>query len=125
MLAIALFTWWYTTAWVSLGHHIERRLNKTLDFFSVGILLRTLFDPFRQIAAVKGHGGDLDAQMRAWADRTFSRVVGAFMRSLFVLIGMVTAVVLFVIGGLQMIIWPCVPLLPIVAIIGFAMGWTL
>lgn len=124
MLALALFTWWYTTAWVSLGHRIERRLNKTLDFFSVGLLLRTLFDPYRQIAAVKGQGS-LDVQMHALADRTFSRVFGAFIRMMFVLIGLSAAAILFILSGLQMIIWPCVPLLPIIATLGLVMGWTL
>ncbi|MGF7229214.1 MAG: hypothetical protein ACQR33_04480 [Candidatus Saccharibacteria bacterium] len=99
-------------------------MNKTLDFFSVGLLLRTLFDPFRQIAAVKGHGA-LEDQMRAWADRTFSRLIGAFMRSLFIMLGILTACMLFIFGSLQMILWPFVPLLPVIAIVGFVAGWTI
>jgi hypothetical protein len=122
MLAIALFSWWYTTAWVALGRRIERRLDQSLDFFSVGLLLRTLFDPFRQIAAVKGHGS-LDVQMRAWADRTFSRFFGAFVRTLFIIIGVVVSAIIMIIGGVQMILWPCVPLLPVIAIVGYVMGW--
>jgi hypothetical protein len=124
MLAIALFSWWYTTAWKDLARRIERRIQRTLDFFSVGLLFRTLFDPFRQIAAgsVKG---SVDAQFRAWADRTFSRFFGAAVRSLFIIIGLFSMVLSMIIGFIQLLIWPCIPLLPLIGIAGMTMGWTL
>lgn len=124
MLAIALFSWWYTTAWKDLARRIERRIQRTLDFFSVGLLLRTLFDPFRQIAAGKVKGS-VDAQFRAWADRTFSRFFGAAIRSLFIVIGLVTTVLLMLVSFVQLIVWPCIPFLPVVAVLGVVMGWSL
>lgn len=124
MLAIALFSWWYTTAWKDLGRRIQRRIDHALDFFSVGLLIRTLFDPFRQIAAGKVRGS-VDAQFHAWLDRTFSRFIGAAVRSIFIIIGTVSMVAIMLIGLVQLFIWPLVPLLPIVGILGMLMGWKL
>jgi hypothetical protein len=122
MLALALFSWWYTTAWKNLAQQIERRVDRCLDFFSVGLLFRTLFDPFRQISAGSVRGA-MDVKMRAWADRTFSRFFGAFVRSLFIVLGLLSSAVLIIVGFVQLILWPVVPLLPLIGIVGFALGW--
>lgn len=124
MLALALFSWWYTTAWKALGRRIGQRVDSAMDFFSVSLLLRTLFDPFRQISAGQVRGS-LDAQMRAWADRTFSRFFGAFIRTIFILVGLLAAVFIMLLGLLQLVIWPLIPLLPAIGLIGFSMGLTL
>jgi hypothetical protein len=124
MLALALFSWWYTTAWKDLGRGIGLRLDKTLDFFSVSLLMRTLFDPFRQISAGSVHGS-VDAQFRAWADRTFSRFFGAFIRMMFVIIGLFGCLFVLLVGMVQIVLWPIIPLLPLIGILGMVMGWTL
>lgn len=124
MLALALFSWWYTTAWKDLGRRIGQRLDSALDFFSVSLLLRTLFDPFRQIAAGTVRGS-VDAQFKAWADRTFSRFFGAFIRTMFVIIGLLCCFFVLLLGLVQMLLWPLIPLLPIISIIGLSMGWVL
>lgn len=122
MLALALFSWWYTTAWKNLAQQIERRVDRCLDFFSVALLFRTLFDPFRQIAAGNVRGS-MDVKMRAWADRTFSRFFGAFVRMLFIVLGLLSSAVLIIVGFVQLIVWPVVPFLPLVGLLGFVLGW--
>ena len=125
MLAMALVSWWYTAAWSGMVRRVEHRLNSVLSFFSVGLLLRTLFDPFRQISAGMSQGAGLDAHMRAWFDRSFSRVIGFIVRSIFIVVGILSAVFAMLLGVIVLIIWPCIPLLPIVGIVGFIAGWTL
>ncbi len=124
MLLTALFSWWYTTGWTDIAHSIDRRFHGALNFFSVGLLARTLFDPYRQIAAVKGNGS-MDAQLRAWADRSFSRMIGAVLRSIFIVTGLFSAVFVLLFGLFQMVMWPCIPLLPVIALLGMALGWSL
>lgn len=112
----ALFQWWYGKGWVNEGVLQLNRLAKTADYFSFGTLLRTLFAPFRQIDAGSARGG-LPVQLRAWFDRTLSRIVGASAR-----------LVLFVVGGLWwllsavlsvcwLVLWPLLPLAPLLGVV--------
>lgn len=121
MLIVALFSWWYTTAWKNLGRRIEGRVDLMLDFFSVKTLLKTLFDPFRQISA-GGAGGSMDDKMKAFADRSFSRVFGAVVRTLFILLGLVCSAIVLIIGGIQMAVWPFIPALPIISLTAYIVG---
>lgn len=122
MIIWGMVAWWYTDGWRQALERIEVRLEATLDFFSFDLLLKTLFAPFRQISAGSVRGS-FDMQMRAFFDRLISRVIGMVVRlvmmgvgSVVMLINLLTAVVLIV--G-----WMIVPLLPIVGLGLFVMGW--
>jgi hypothetical protein len=123
MMLLALVSWWYTTGWARLVARIGHRIESVLESFSVGLLIRTLFDPFRQISAGAAQGKSLDAQMRALGDRLFSRIFGAFVRTLFIVIGLVLAILAGVVGIFQLLFWPLLPLLPLIGIILAVMGW--
>jgi len=123
MMVIALLSWWYTTGWAQLAHRVGQRINTVLENFSVGLLLRSLFDPYHQIDAGQVRGG-LDAQVRAWGNRTFSRVFGAVVRSIFIVGGSIVAVCIGVIGWIQLIVWPLAPVLPLLGLVAMIIGWT-
>ena len=124
MLLLALFSWWYTSGWTKLSQRVQERISGTLDQFSIGLLAQTLFDPFRQISAGKVKG-PIGLQLRAWADRQFSRVIGAVVRLLFIIIGLVVALTMGLIGLIQLAVWPIIPLLPLIALFAGMAGWTL
>jgi hypothetical protein len=123
MMLQALFSWWYGPGWVGLSRRVGQRIDGALAFFSVGLLARTLFDPFRQIDAGKVRG-PVGLQLRAWVDRSFSRIVGFFVRSTMILFGLVVAAMLGVAGILQLVLWPVMPFLPIVGLLLMIVGWT-
>jgi hypothetical protein len=122
-MVTAVFTWWYTTGWSRLVHSIANRIGSSMEFFSVGLLMRTLFDPFRQIDAGKVHGS-LQQQMQAFGNRLFSRIIGAVVRFITIIVGLIVALFLTIAGLLQLILWPLVPLLPIIGLIVGLTGWT-
>lgn len=122
MIVMALISWWYGAGWAALGKRVVGRAGATLEFFSVRLLLRTLFDPFRQIDA-GGVRGSLQVQLRAFFDRSFSRVVGFMLRSSVILSGLLAAFLLMFIGWLQLLIWPLLPILPVVGFILSVVGW--
>lgn len=93
-----------------------------LEAFSVGLLLRTLFDPFRQISAGQVRGS-FDAQLRALGDRLFSRVFGAIVRSIFIFIGLIGAFFAGLLGVVELLLWPVVPFLPVIGIALMVSGW--
>jgi hypothetical protein len=124
MFLVDLFAWWYGPGWRAESLLVIARTRGVLDAFSVGLLSRTLFAPFKQIDAGRVRGS-ADVQLRAWFDRTFSRVFGFFVRSLVIMTGCVTAGIVCVMSGLLVIVWPIVPLLPILGIVLTILGWTL
>ncbi len=121
-MLLALVSWWYTAGWSGLMEKAGQRSARLLETFSVKLLLGSLFDPFRQISAGTTRGGSFDMQLRALGDRLFSRAFGAVIRSLFILLGLVASVAVFVFSLVQLIMWPFIPLLPVAAVLLALLG---
>ena len=113
MLIVAFFSWWYTAGWGQLGRRARLRITGMLDFFSVGMLLKSLFAPFRQIS-VGRVSGSLDTQLRAWADRQISRGIGAMVRLAVILFGLLATMVMITVSVFLLALWPLVPLIPVI-----------
>lgn len=113
-MIIELFRWWYGAGWRKVGLGIGNAVGNVEQHFSVGILARTLFAPWKRIVSYSGRG--LDAKLQAFLDNLVSRLVGAFVRGLVLL----TAVIMLAVVAATMlvlaVVWPFVPLL----IIGLA-----
>lgn len=123
LLVTELLRWWYGDGLRQRVHMIIGRLDSTIDYFSVDLLLKTLFAPFRQISAGRVDG-PLGVQMRAMVDKLFSRVIGALVRLIILIIGGITIVVQAVFGLVLLAFWGIVPLLPIVGIVLSVAGIT-
>ena len=123
MFLVGLISWWYTGGWRTQWSRAVDRFLGTVDFFSLGQLLETFFDPFRQISAGGAIGGSLGDAFRAFLDKLFSRIVGAVIRFGTILIG-VCAIVLQALYQLVILVaWLFVPVLPLAGLIMFAIGW--
>lgn len=123
MFMVGLISWWYGRGWVSQWTRIGRRFTATLEFFSVGQLLKTLFSPFRQISATTTGGGSIGVAFRAFIDRLISRVIGAFVRFFTIVFGLIVIALQALYETVIMIAWWFLPLLPIVGFILLAIGW--
>ena len=110
--------------WLSLSRKIGGRVVGVLKFFSVGQLAVSLFAPFRQISAGRVQG-PLGVQLRAWGDKQFSRVIGAIVRLILIAFGLLGALFYGVLGGIMVVLWPILPFMPIVGIVGMFSGVTL
>ncbi len=122
MLFMSLIQWWYGAGWRRRVKIITTRVEGTMDFFSIALLLKTLFQPFRQISA-GSVDGSIDAKMRAFADRLISRIIGAVVRTVIIIAGLI-AIALHILLGLGLLIgWAFVPLLPIIGLALTVMGW--
>lgn len=122
MLVVGFLSWWYGEGWKRHLRQIRERVASTFDYFSIGLLLKTLFSPFRQISAGKVRGS-LAVQWRAFVDRLVSRCIGAIVRSILIVIGCVTIVLHIIFGCISAVIWAVVPLLPLVGIVLTFMEW--
>lgn len=122
MIVLTLFSWWYGQGWINTIRRVGERTGDVLGFFSVGTLAATLFAPFRQISAGQAQG-DSGVRMRAFFDRLFSRFFGAFLRSIMIIVGLLLALLSGILGIIQIILWPLVPILPIFGLVLMGIGW--
>jgi len=123
MILFSLLSWWYTAGWAELAKRAEGRVQSTLEVFSVSLLFGSLFQPFRQISVGGSSSRGFDAQLRAFGDRLFSRVFGAVIRSFFILMGLLSAVLMMLVGLLQVICWPLIPVVPLIGVGLSFTGW--
>lgn len=123
MLFVSLIQWWYTDGWRRRAHIANMQLDSVIDYFSVDLLIKTLFSPYRQISAGKVDG-PLGVQLRAFADRIISRIIGAMIRLVILFVGMITIALNVLVGIGILILWGITPALPIVGVVLAIMGWT-
>lgn len=122
MFIVGFLSWWYTAGWRQRFVLLRQHMSQTADYFSIDLLLRTFFSPFRQISAGKVRGS-FDVQLRAFFDNLISRVIGAFVRGFLVVIGTLWMMIVAIFGGILALLWVVVPLLPIVGIVLALSGW--
>lgn len=122
MFLVGLMTWWYGDGWRQRVLLMRRRLADSSDYFSIGILAKTLFAPYRQISA-GGVSGPVGVQARAFLDRSISRVIGAFVRSIVLISGIIFMFFQVVFGGVVLVGWGLVPLFPVIGLILAVIGW--
>lgn len=119
---MGLLSWWYSTGWVHQLVGFRERIAKIYDYFSIDLLVRTLFAPFRQISA-GGVSGPMSVRIRAFFDKLISRFIGMFMRILMIIIGSVWIVVTALLEVIKLILWPLVPVLPVLGLVMAFTGW--
>jgi hypothetical protein len=123
MFLVGILSWWYSAGWYQRLKLFQDRLARTNDVFSITILASTLFAPYRQISA--GHvSGSLNTQLRAFFDKTLSRVIGAVVRITMIAIGIIVLLLQIIVGSFVLVIWGIIPLFPLIGAIMMIIGWT-
>ena len=122
MFIVGILSWWYGTGWRQRAARLGERLKASMDYFSIDLLFRTFFSPFRQIAAGKVKG-PLGVQMRALLDRIISRIIGAMIRFVMIIVGSLAIGFHGVLGCISLVFWGLIPLLPLIGIVLFITGW--
>lgn len=124
MLAQGLISWWYIDGYKLFAAKLWTKLGDTIDLFSIGSLLKTLFAPYRQIAANET-GNSIDDKILAFVDRLVSRLVGGVARIGIVLCGVLVILIQLVGSIISLIVWPLLPMLPLLFIMLAIGGITL
>lgn len=123
MFLVGLISWWYGQGWVEQWRRNGDMFLRTLEFFSVGQLLSTLFSPFRQISAGSQGNGSLASSFSVFFDKLISRIIGSIIRTFTILAGVITIALQAIYVGVIMVFWWLVPLLPIAGLVAFMIGW--
>lgn len=121
MLIVSFASWWYGAGWRFVASRAKYKISRLGEFFSISLLLKTLFSPYRQISA-GAVNGPLNLRMRAFFDRQFSRFIGFFVRTIMIIAGTVAMVVLGIATIVWLVVWPLLPLSPLIFVVLAAMG---
>jgi hypothetical protein len=108
MLVLSFFSWWYGWGWRLVFNSFGPRLRGVMNGFSVVQLLGTLFAPWRRIITYPG--ASLEDKMRAKFDNLFSRIIGFVVRAGVLLAAVVTLLVVALLTGIEVVVWPLLPL---------------
>lgn len=116
MLFVDLLGWWYSRGW---GWIAERlfvvQTGRLARFFSMGDLLKTLFSPFRQ-DAVDTKRAPMGVKLQAFGGNIISRIFGLTIRSTLIVLGFISIACNGVVAIAMVLLWPLLPLMPIVSL---------
>lgn len=122
MIIVWALSWWYGAGWRARLVWLREVMASSYDYFSIGQLSKTLFSPYRQIAAGKVKG-PIGVKWRAFVDRSMSRVIGAVVRLLFIVVGSAWLVIQLVVGVFVIAIWALIPVAPLIGFVVMMSGW--
>jgi len=94
-------------------------LKFNLNYFSIPLLLKTFFSPWRRYSWSYGRGFDLGRFFEVFFSNLISRILGALMRVFLIIFGVIAEVFIFIIGIIIFLGWI---ILPFLLIGGFILG---
>lgn len=122
MLFVDFMSWWYADGFKGFLKRLGLQLAKITDFFSVGLLVKTLFTPFRLIDSYSSGGQSLDDKVRAGIDKIIARLIGGLIRSTVLVFAIIVIFTTIVIDLIKIILWLSAPSLPIIGAALLATG---
>lgn len=90
-----------------------------LNYFSLPLLLKTLFSPWRRYSWSYGKGFDVKRYTEVFFSNLISRLLGAILRIFLIILGILFEVFIFLAGLIVLLVWLVLPLL---LILGFYYG---
>lgn len=122
MIIVGFLGWWYGAGWRARAQMVGARLMRIFDYFSLDLLIKTWFAPFRQIGTGQAARG-FSEQVKIFFDKLVSRAIGGGIRTVMMIVGIFALIITALIGLLEIVLWLFVPLFPVVGCVLFAIGW--
>src|SRR5579871_2347693 len=95
-MLLDLLMWWYGEGWLAAWRAVPRNIKKVMLTFTLPVLVRTLFSPWKRI--ISPGGRSLEEKFQAMMDNLFSRVIGFFVRLGVLMMAAVMIIVAGVLG---------------------------
>ncbi len=80
-------------------------LKFNLNYWSVSVLLKTYFSHWRRYRYSYGKGVDFSRYLEAFVSNMISRVIGAIMRTFFIVFGLAIEILILAAGPLALLFW--------------------
>ncbi|MFA6273487.1 MAG: hypothetical protein WC673_03310 [Candidatus Paceibacterota bacterium] len=122
ILATRYLVWHYSEALVDWGRIVGNFVWFFFHMFSIGLLLRTLFSPFKRIQEEKKKGSfKFEDWGGAMIINLLMRFIGFLVRSVIIIMGLVFILLTVVIGVVALLFWLVLPGL-VIFLIAFGLG---
>lgn len=115
MSAPNFLVWWFVSEPKMIWQRTLFATRKTFGYFSVGLLVKTLFAPWKRDIR-RPLNASLDVVLRMMIDNMVSRFVGLVIRSVTIILGLISTVFMFAGGSLLMLIMLFAPAVGLVII---------
>ena len=92
-------------------------LKFNLAYFSISLLLKTFFSPWHHYRYSYGKGFDPKKYVEVFFSNIISRFIGAVMRTILIIVGIVLEVLIFFGGIIILVGWLIFPILLIICLI--------
>lgn len=103
-----LFKWWYGSGWLEAWQGVPNSIQRASLQFSIPLLLRNLFAPWKRIVALPGRS--LDEKFRSAIDNLVSRFIGFIVRLLTLMAAIVAIIAAALLSLVVAVAWPLIPL---------------
>jgi len=91
-------------------------LKFNLNYFSIFLLLKTLFSPWRRYQMSYGKGFDIGRYLEAFFSNLIFRLLGAIVRSFLIVIGLLAEIFIVFCGIIIFLGWLILPILLVLGI---------
>ena len=110
-----IFSHWVSWQFIDVPKEIVRGwknfLKFNLNYFSIPLLLKTLFSPWRRYRVSYGKGFDIGRYFSAFFSNLIFRMLGAILRSFLIFIGLLVEVFIIFMGLVVFFGWLVLPVL--------------
>ncbi len=117
------FVWHFLTVPRFLFLAWENVLSFGVYYFSVPLLLLTLFSPWKKYNWSYPKGFDIGGYFATLISNVFSRFIGAFCRLCLIFIGILFQIVLVVLGGSIILAWFLLPVISVLLLLLLLYGF--
>ncbi|MFH1129557.1 MAG: hypothetical protein V1686_02370 [Patescibacteria group bacterium] len=111
MIVLVFWRWYYGEALRNVLDAWRNFIIFALSYFSIPLLFKTLFAPWRRDITKKPQGLDFKKLFEYLAFNMISRGTGFLIRFFTILVGIIYLVLTVIIGGIFFILWIILPLL--------------
>lgn len=114
---LQFWSWYYTGAVKSLIRIWRDFIIFVREYYSIPLLLRTLFYPWRRDITKYGRGFSIKNFFETLSFNLISRGIGFFARSVAIVIGLFCLLGVIILGFIALIIWLVLPVVLVFLII--------
>lgn len=113
------FYWWYGAGWAQSYQVAAAVLYEVADFFSLETLVKTWFAPWKN-DVLSAQNAALSDTVKLWEQNLASRFVGFILRTIIILVAVISLALLTFALAAGLILWLFVPaliiILPLIAV---------